>query len=216
MDYKPEEDLANYSYEPESDIDDDVPLAEAYPEAAPVIPEPVSEPVKVEAPIVSETVQEVKESVPIAHADEFQPNQKHSQALPGTEITHATENIVNDRAKPPIPGATPVEGFQLVQASGLTDTFTPSPRGSVIPEFATATPVPHVPLPHTATVDQQHLQPPMPYPPAISRTESNPLDENSKSKQFNARTDFMISEFFSRQVARLTMGAPGALERGYR
>ena len=210
MEYKPEEDLANYSYEPESDVEDDVPLAESYPEAVGSTPA-----VPTETAVVEESVAEPPAVAP--STQEFEPNQKPTYTQPISEALEVTEMVAPTNYAKPIEGATPVEGFQLVQASGLTDTSTPAPKGSSIPEYATATPVPHVPLPHTAVpTNDAPLQPPMPFPPSISRSESNPLDENSKSKQFNARTDFMISEFFSRQVARLTMGAPGALERGYR
>jgi hypothetical protein len=189
MDYKPEEDLTNYNYEPESDIDDDVPLAEQFPSSKVQFKAEESE------PLVSSTT-----NVPVV--DSFPGEQ------PAEELKPAP---VEDE----IPGATKVEGFQLVQATGLTDTSTPAPTGSGIPQYATAAPVPSVPLPHTQ-VPSHSLHAPLPVPSGISRTESNPLDDNSKAKQFTARTDYMIAEFFARQVARFTRGAPEALDRSYR
>jgi len=108
-----------------------------------------------------------------------------------------------------------VQGFQLVQATGLTDTSTPAPKGSEIPHFATATPIPATPMPSDVA---KNVLPPTEAPLPFSEPKqfSNPLTDNSKSKQFTARTDYMISEFFSRQVKRLTRGAPEALDRSYR
>jgi hypothetical protein len=107
-----------------------------------------------------------------------------------------------------------VPGFQMVKAKGMADTSTPEPTGSAIPNFATATPMAKTQLPQNrAKRYSMPLQPPV---PLSSNNFSNPLDEYSKSKQFAERTDFMISEFFTRQVARLTAGAPEALNRSYR
>ncbi|KAJ3364577.1 hypothetical protein HDU91_002516 [Kappamyces sp. JEL0680] len=135
------------------------------------------------------------------------------QAMPPQPAT-VPENASHAAAStaPPLPaGSTPVDGFQLVQATGLTDTSTPSPKGSSIPSFATATPIPDIPMPVRAP-----LGAPLPPIPAPAPAASNPLSDESKSKQFTARTDYMIAEFFSRQVARLTKGAPEALDRSYR
>jgi hypothetical protein len=106
------------------------------------------------------------------------------------------------KSKPLPPGTTgPVEGFQLVQATGLTDTSTPAPKGSSIPEFATPTPLMDFKLPTakgSAPTSSDSLPPtPAPVPPPTSY---NPLMDESKSKQFTARTDvcifYLISVFF--------------------
>lgn len=77
-----------------------------------------------------------------------------------------------------------VEGFQLVHATGLTDTAISEPKGSDIPDFATASPTPEMkPLPN---VPAQQL-PSIP-PPSAPECQ-NPLQDGSKSQQFNQRFD---------------------------
>ena len=90
----------------------------------------------------------------------------------------------------------PVEGFQLVQATGLTDTSTPAPKGSAIPSFATPTPLADFNMPSAATAGGlrspagfSSSPPPVPPPAAAAAESYNPLQEESKSKQFTARTD---------------------------
>ncbi|KAH6566138.1 hypothetical protein BASA50_006277 [Batrachochytrium salamandrivorans] len=114
-----------------------------------------------------------------------------------------------------------VQGFQLVQATGLTDTSTPAPRGSELPTYATPSPAAAVAaasslskMPHTD--DHARPQAPSITPAAYEPEHYSPLVDNSKSKQFNQRLDYMISEFFTRQVHRLASGAPEALDRNYR
>ena len=109
-----------------------------------------------------------------------------------------------------------VEGFQLVQANGLMDTSTKAPTGSTLPSFATPSPA----LSHKSTrptvAPLSETLIPMPKP---IQQESNPggvLSSHSKSAQFNARFDYRVAEFFTRQVEYLVGGTPGALERGYR
>ena len=105
----------------------------------------------------------------------------------------------------------PVDGYQLVQASGLTDTATAAPKGSTLPSFATASPAPTPYQPETQPQTTAEM------PPPIQRTQSStPLDEDSKSSRFNQRFDYMIADFFSRQVKNLVGDTPGAVERGYR
>lgn len=86
------------------------------------------------------------------------------------------------------PRPSSVAGFQLVQATGLTDTSTPAPTGSDIPTFATATPIPSTGMPHELALKRNAapLLPPVPEPTSLT---NNPLNDGSKSKQFNARTD---------------------------
>ncbi|KAI8930277.1 Arfaptin-like domain-containing protein [Entophlyctis helioformis] len=113
----------------------------------------------------------------------------------------------------------PVQGFQLVQATGLTDTSTPAPKGSSLPTFATPSPasLANVPQPPRTDLGFRPSAPPSISPPPAELSEAyNPLSDNSKSKQFNQRVDYMIAEFFTRQVARLAAGAPESLDRNYR
>jgi hypothetical protein len=94
-------------------------------------------------------------------------------------------NELNDSVK-----SGQVQGFQLVQATGLTDTSTPAPKGSEIPHFATATPIPPTPLP--SDIAKNALpQSEVPLPMTEPKQFSNPLTDNSKSKQFTARTDVL-------------------------
>jgi hypothetical protein len=87
-----------------------------------------------------------------------------------------------------------VEGFQMVQATGLTDTSTPSPKGSNIPDFATATPSSQVP---------KFVPPPTDFgfaPQSLPAARPNqqtvtPLEDNSKAQQFNQRFDVLQSDF---------------------
>jgi hypothetical protein len=174
------------SYEPESEVeesedDENVPLAELAPLPLPLpVQEPQQPAATLDAPKAAEHYQQ-------------QPNPPYSS--------------IPTEAPPTLPkGSSPVEGFQLVQATGLTDTSTPLPKGSEIPTFATATPIPEI--------KQLPLQPPAPAPiPECEDT--NPFLDGSKSKQFKDRSEFMIAEFFSRQVGRLTRGAP-SINKHYR
>ncbi|KAI8908950.1 Arfaptin-like domain-containing protein [Gorgonomyces haynaldii] len=108
-----------------------------------------------------------------------------------------------------------VQGFQLVQATGLMDTSTPEPKGSSIPSFATPSPSAQVPKPQLQS-DFAYSTPSMPTATSSPQAPQTPFEDNSKSKQFNQRFDYMIAEFFSRQVSRLTAGAPEAIDRNYR
>jgi hypothetical protein len=179
----PENDLTNYTYEPESDIESEV-----------------EEEVAVEVKPVEQ---------PIAQRDQIAP-----AAVP---VEFARSNAV-ELDEEQVQGADieqgQVPGFQLVQAKGLTDTSTKAPKGSSIPSFATAQPTYNTPMPHHS-VPTTKLQLPMPYS-STSNQFSSPLVDNSKSSQFVARSDYMISEFFQRQVSRLTLGAPEAINRSYR
>ncbi|KAJ3305429.1 hypothetical protein HDV03_001523 [Kappamyces sp. JEL0829] len=157
----------NLSYEPESEVESDV---ESVHEKE---PESDDEPLglkKTAAPL-PEAVSMPTETI---------------QAMPPQPAT-VPENASHAAASTaaPLPaGSTPVDGFQLVQATGLTDTSTPSPKGSSIPSFATATPIPDIPMPVRAP-----LGAPLPPIPAPAPAASNPLSDESKSKQFTARTD---------------------------
>jgi hypothetical protein len=107
----------------------------------------------------------------------------------GEEVAPAppvVEEVLSD--SPPKKPASSVQGFQLVQATGLTDTSTPAPKGSDIPSFATATPIPHTPLPSEIVQSQSALPTPAPAP----ERQLNPLEDNSKSKQFTQRTDVLF------------------------
>ncbi|KAI8894448.1 Arfaptin-like domain-containing protein [Globomyces pollinis-pini] len=184
-----EADIGDFSYQPESD-DDDV------------------------------DQQETAASLPSGASDTVPLAQQYPDKQPDTSAAASGPAASDPKQTKEAPAKStsnqaPVEGFQLVQATGLTDTSTPAPKGSDIPSFATPTPKIEGALPHTAPQKQIDTAA-FPTPLAPASSVGNPLNDESKSKQFNARTDYMISEFFSRQVARLTKGAPEALDRSYR
>jgi len=167
----------------ESDMEDTTPLAK-------------------QEPVPKETIEENTVQVPQETAPVAAPAAPVEQSAPNTSTAApavAPPNKYQDspsRSSSLPPGSTPVEGFQLVQATGLTDTSTPAPKGSDIPSFATATPIPEIPLPSKVPVQPPTL-PPMPAAPAPPANTYNPLSDESKSKQFTARTDYMIAEFFA-------------------
>lgn len=157
-----------YTYEPESDYEEEEEVKPMY-KPAPVEEDQI--PLGKQFP--NATVPEpVKPPTPV-------------EETPVAPTAPAAETPEPVSEKPKQNGA--VEGFQLVQATGLTDTSTPAPKGSEIPSFATPQPVFNTPLPHSAA------QPPKPVQnapmPAEANSFSSPLEDNSKSKQFTARTD---------------------------
>eukprot|EP00842_Homolaphlyctis_polyrhiza_P002346 jgi/Hompol1/3111/HPOL_003153-RA len=105
------------------------------------------------------------------------------------------------------------------------------PRGSELPTFATPSPAASVTLPppprhafargptptgsSSSSSSVSGVDPLAALPPAQEPEAFNPMLDNSKSKQFNQRVDYMISEFFARQVQRLA-SAPETLDRNYR
>lgn len=127
--------------------------------------------------------------------------------VPVAESQNVAQNVpVPAQANvPPVPAqqqqlppgtSGPVEGFQLVQATGLTDTSTPAPKGSAIPSFATPTPLADFNMPSAGEAGGLRSPagfssslPPVPPPAAAAAESYNPLQEESKSKQFTARTD---------------------------
>ena len=191
------------SYQPESEVeesdaDENVPLGKLQ----------VQEKTEIEQ---VQQVEQVDQTVPVEQALSVE------QAAPvesAVSLPQQTPEPVEREA--PLPaqpatlpkGSAPVDGFQLVQATGLTDTSTSAPKGSEIPSFATPTPIPSL----KATPAPVLEAPPVPQASA----DNNPLMDGSKSQVFRERSDFMIVEFFSRQVGRLTGGAPAALDRSYR
>lgn len=177
----PENDLTNYTYEPESEV---------------------------ESEAEEEVAVEVK---PIEHPSSRTPEQAEPV---GEKLAAKSSQSIKCESDEKAIDHGHVPGFQLVQAKGLTDTSTKAPKGSSIPSFATAQPTYSTPMPHESVPTTQ-LQPPMPYS-STSNNFSSPLVDNSKSSQFVARSDYMISEFFQRQVSRLTLGAPEAINRSYR
>jgi hypothetical protein len=74
-------------------------------------------------------------------------------------------------------------GFQMVQATDLIDTSTAAPKGSNLPDFATPTPVAKPVISPPAPV----IAPPLIAPNLVPK--ATPLEDNSKSKQFNQRFD---------------------------
>lgn len=146
-----------------------------------------------------EIVEQETESVATAHAD------NQTLAIEKTSSTDAPVAAPKDaplEAKdaqgnplPPPIGSGHVDGFQLVQATGLTDTSTQAPRGSAIPSFATPTPLSNIQMPTTnSTFAPGQTSAPLPPVPAAAPAPAdyNPLHDESKSKQFTARTDVII------------------------
>ncbi|KAJ8329548.1 hypothetical protein BDV3_001357 [Batrachochytrium dendrobatidis] len=142
-----------------------------------------------------------------AEASQAMPDTASSGAFPATTLPATSDPIDhsgsiatadNEQQSRPTSSHDSVQGFQLVQATGLTDTCTPSPKGSSLPTFATASPACTAPIPTAPHVDmgaRPSLPITTPTPPEPERY--NPLLDNSKSKQFNQRLDYMISEFFT-------------------
>jgi hypothetical protein len=158
-------DIAQYEYQPASDVesDEDVPIGKQY---------------------STEEIEAVK-NLQIADQVTAPTEQVPSEVAPAPSAD-PVETVAPEPEKPKKATPGQVQGFQLVQATGLTDTSTPAPKGSEIPNFATATPIPATPLP--SQVSKPVSNQPLPAP-APEQRQLNPLEDYSKSKQFAQRTD---------------------------
>lgn len=175
----------SYSYTPDSDIEEEE--EEEAEEETEILGKKYQK-------IEKEMVVEETEVVPSVETE----SEIKTDSLPPAPLSSIQETVHSESIKDAAPSASapstsapsasaPVEGFQLVQATGLTDTSTPAPIGSDIPSFATATPLQVGELPEHVSNGDGYRQPiPKPGP---SREDSNPLMDDSKSKQFTARTD---------------------------
>ncbi|KAI9093001.1 Arfaptin-like domain-containing protein [Phlyctochytrium arcticum] len=96
----------------------------------------------------------------------------------------------------------------------ITDISAPELRQTELPTFATASPMT---IPRTPSVGDLGIGSKTAPNFVPRRTESYaasmPLSENSKSKQFNQRLDYMIGEFFTRQVTKLATSTPESMDR---
>jgi hypothetical protein len=86
-----------------------------------------------------------------------------------------------------------VSGFNLLKASGMIDTSSPSVSQSDLPDHATPSPI--VPARELPVPPKEIFGSPL-VPPSSPVTNSDPTIAESKSKVFNKRMDYMINEFF--------------------
>jgi hypothetical protein len=86
-----------------------------------------------------------------------------------------------------------VPGFNLVKASGISDTSSPTVSQSDLPDHATPSPI--VPAKGLPVPPREIFGSPD-GPPSPPVTDSDPTITESKSKGFNKRMDYMINEFF--------------------
>ncbi|KAI9017768.1 Arfaptin-like domain-containing protein [Gaertneriomyces semiglobifer] len=95
----------------------------------------------------------------------------------------------------------------------LTDRSAPELQTTELPSFATPTPVIGSKLP---SIPELHINTSAPNIRPLARGDSflnMPLSENSRSKQFTQRLDYMVGEFFTRQVAKLATSTPEGVDR---
>ncbi|KAJ3020002.1 hypothetical protein HKX48_001459 [Thoreauomyces humboldtii] len=102
----------------------------------------------------------------------------------------------------------------VISPVSRTDTSAPELRTTELPTFATPTPMAAVRVPVVGDLGMGNRPPPA----FVSSLGSNrdygmPLSENSKSKQFNTRLDYMVGEFFTRQVAKMATSTPESVDR---
>ncbi|TPX72777.1 hypothetical protein SpCBS45565_g00368 [Spizellomyces sp. 'palustris'] len=99
-------------------------------------------------------------------------------------------------------------------APTLTDRSAPELRTTELPTFATPSPMGATRIPNIGDMGLgSRVAPSFPSQRMDSFSSSMPLSENSKSKQFNQRLDYMIGEFFTRQVAKLATSTPESVDR---
>ncbi|TPX58975.1 hypothetical protein PhCBS80983_g02813 [Powellomyces hirtus] len=98
-------------------------------------------------------------------------------------------------------------------SSTKTDTSAPELRTTELPTFATPTPMAAVRFPVVGDLGMGARTPPTFVSSSGMRDQGMPLSENSKSKQFNQRLDYMVGEFFTRQVAKLATSTPESVDR---
>lgn len=172
---------ANITYSDSSSDDDDEPFVDALDQPFQTQPDSANQSVKPTLPSNDDSI------------TNHQNNQKSFNEQPQnldsfkTNDKPANEELSLDQLEH-------VEGFHLVQATGLIDTSTPAPSGSHLPTFATPSPSAKQPIPPSAPAQFTSLDVPAPAPAAPMST---PLEDNSKSKQFNQRFDVFLSLTFS-------------------
>ncbi|KAI8824899.1 uncharacterized protein EV422DRAFT_516699 [Fimicolochytrium jonesii] len=95
-----------------------------------------------------------------------------------------------------------------------TDTSAPELQTTELPTFATPTPIVSVrPLSLGEIGTNMHAPPQFAASSMSSRHDGMPLSDNSRSKQFNQRLDYMVGEFFTRQVTKLATSTPSGMDR---
>ncbi|KAJ3300433.1 hypothetical protein HK104_000491 [Borealophlyctis nickersoniae] len=98
-----------------------------------------------------------------------------------------------------------------VYEPAVTDTSVGPPAVTELPGYATPSPYVPVNAPHTGDLGFGAR-----IPPPLASRDSYSSDFNAKSKAFNQRLDYMIGEFFSRQVTKLATSTPESVDRNYR
>ncbi|KAJ3042926.1 hypothetical protein HDV00_006233 [Rhizophlyctis rosea] len=171
------------------------PAAEAPPAPQPATPAPAPQ-AAAPAPVPTpSTPVEMPEVLPVLQAG--QPIRVQSQ--------QPTTYPIASRQSSPTSGGTITK----------TDTSVGPPRTTELPNFAT--PSPYVPAHAPDTGD-------LPFsasgaPPSVTGgaiRDGYSSDLNAKSKAFNQRVDYMIGEFFSRQVSKFATSTPETVDRNYR
>lgn len=178
-------DITEYSYEPEeaysSEEETDALAPEPMPDTASDC-EPLGSKYPTPAPTPAPTAPVQPATIP----EQITPQQQYQPLYESS----APESVM-EQENPALKNATQVQGFQLVQATGLTDTSTEAPKGSALPNFATPPIIPKGVLPSEIPATPAHDEQELPMP--LSEVPySNPLSDNSKSKQFTQRTDVFI------------------------
>ncbi|KAJ3159158.1 hypothetical protein HDU86_002060 [Geranomyces michiganensis] len=101
----------------------------------------------------------------------------------------------------------------ITTTAARTDTSAPELQTTELPTFATPTPMAAVRLPVVGDLGMGARTPPSFVSSAGLREQGMPLGENSKSKQFNQRLDYMVGEFFTRQVSKIATSTPESVDR---
>lgn len=131
------------------------------------------------------------------HIEEIQETQVSENDVP--ENTEQVEESVQDSiqdayanpnapAVPPVDGSESVPGFNLVQATGLTDTSIPAVTKTELPSYVTASPI-EKPTSPTLPPMERFGSPSPPPPPKDSKDVFDPLSEVPRSKIFAQRMD---------------------------
>ncbi|KAJ3184722.1 hypothetical protein HDU87_004126 [Geranomyces variabilis] len=100
-----------------------------------------------------------------------------------------------------------------VISTARTDISAPELQTTELPTFATPTPMAAVRFPVVGDLGMGARTPPSFVSSAGLRDQGMPLSENSKSKQFNQRLDYMVGEFFTRQVSKIATSTPESVDR---
>jgi hypothetical protein len=133
-------------------------------------------------------------------ADQKEETQAEKKTEPSQEEEVDDYSSPTAQIPPPIvtDGIDAVPGFNVVKATGLTDTSAPVIPKSQLPEAVTPSPI----VAKSNSMDlsptlERFGSPPLPSPTKNVTDAFDPISETPKSKIFAQRMDYMISEFFS-------------------